>query len=77
MHVGAMCSLYNITTNQDAIIAFVKAMRDLSGNIRDSYDVYPDYAAPIVRQGSDGVRELVNARWGMPSSKKPHRTKRS
>lgn len=28
--------------------------------------VFPDYAAPIVRVGPDG-RELVTARWGMPS----------
>ena len=29
--------------------------------------IFPDYAAPIVRTGADGVRELVMARWGMPS----------
>jgi putative SOS response-associated peptidase YedK len=29
--------------------------------------VFPDYPAPIVRSASDG-RELVMARWGMPSS---------
>ena len=29
--------------------------------------IFPDYAAPIVRTGVDGVRELVVARWGMPS----------
>jgi putative SOS response-associated peptidase YedK len=30
--------------------------------------IFPDYVAPIVRTGADGVRELVKARWGMPSS---------
>jgi len=29
--------------------------------------VFPDYQAPIVRNGADG-RELATARWGMPSS---------
>jgi hypothetical protein len=29
--------------------------------------VFPDYKAPIVRNGAEG-RELVTARWGMPSS---------
>jgi putative SOS response-associated peptidase YedK len=29
--------------------------------------VFPDYPAPIVRNGADG-RELTMARWGMPSS---------
>jgi putative SOS response-associated peptidase YedK len=30
--------------------------------------IFPDYSAPIVRNGSEG-RELVMARWGMPSPK--------
>jgi putative SOS response-associated peptidase YedK len=30
--------------------------------------VFPDYSAPIVRNHPDG-RELVKARWGMPSPK--------
>jgi len=29
--------------------------------------VFPDQMAPIVRTGTDGERELVMARWGMPS----------
>jgi putative SOS response-associated peptidase YedK len=29
--------------------------------------IFPDYAAPIVRNAPDGVRELSTARWGMPS----------
>ena len=29
--------------------------------------VFPDYFAPVVRTGSDGVRELTMARWDMPS----------
>jgi putative SOS response-associated peptidase YedK len=28
--------------------------------------IFPDYSAPIVRDASEG-RELVMARWGMPS----------
>jgi len=31
--------------------------------------VFPDYNAPIVRNGAEG-RELATARWGMPSSSK-------
>ncbi len=31
--------------------------------------VFPDYQAPIVRNGAEG-RELATARWGMPSSSK-------
>lgn len=46
-------------------------MHDLSGNLEPSIDVYPDYLAPIARNGLDGVRELVRLRWGMPSSSQP------
>ena len=31
--------------------------------------VFPDQEAPIARTGADGERELVLARWGMPSPK--------
>ncbi len=64
-----MCNLYNVTTTQQAIIEWSRAMRDLSGNLEQSIDVYPDQPAPIVRNGLDGVRELVRVRWGLPSSK--------
>src|SRR5258708_4962443 len=37
------------------------------GNLAPMPGVYPDYKAPIVRNGAEG-RELVTARWGMPSS---------
>ena len=63
-----MCNLYNVTTNQEAIRAFVKAV-DRLGNMEPSFDVYPDRMAPIVRNGNDG-RELVSVRWGLPSSSK-------
>jgi hypothetical protein len=43
-------------------------MRDIVGNLPVQPGVFPDYAAPIVRNGADGVRELAPARWGMPSS---------
>jgi len=42
-------------------------MRDVVGNLPPLPGIFPDYPAPIVRTGSDGVRELVMARWGMPS----------
>ena len=64
----AMCNLYNVTTTQQAMIEWSRAMRDLSGNLEPTIDVYPDRLGPIVRNGHDGVRELVRARWGLPSS---------
>ena len=42
-------------------------MNDRSGNLPLLPGIFPDYAAPVVRTGADGARELVKARWGMPS----------
>jgi putative SOS response-associated peptidase YedK len=64
-----MCNLYNVTTTQQAIIEWSRALRDISGNLEPSIDVYPDQLAPIVRNGLDGKRELARVRWGLPSSK--------
>ena len=46
-----------------------RAMFDRNNNQPPMAGVYPDYAAPIVRTGADGAREMVDVRWGMPTSK--------
>ena len=61
-----MCNLYSITKGQQAIRELTGAMIDRAGNLPPLPGVFPDYAAPIVRHGPEG-RELVMARWGMPS----------
>ena len=45
-------------------------MRDNAGNLPPQPGIFPDFTAPVVRMGEDGVRELVTMRWGMPSSQK-------
>src|SRR3984957_10266641 len=62
-----MCNLYSLTKGQQAIRDLASAMRDLTGNLPVVPGIFPDYRAPIVRNASDGVRELAMARWGMPS----------
>jgi putative SOS response-associated peptidase YedK len=66
-----VCNLYSMTTNVEAIrrLFLVDASNDKSGNLPSQPGIYPDYPAPIVRNGSGG-RELAMARWGMPSSQK-------
>jgi putative SOS response-associated peptidase YedK len=49
-----------------AIRDFARAMRSDVGNLPPLPGVFPDYFAPIVRNATEG-RELVLARWGMPS----------
>lgn len=62
-----MCNLYNLTTSQEAIRQWTRTLRDVLGNLEPSIDVYPNLFAPVVRNASDGQRELASLRWGMPS----------
>lgn len=63
-----VCNLYSMTTAQEAMRRLFPKVRltDHIGNLPPLAEIYPDMAAPIVREGSDG-RELVMARWGMPT----------
>jgi Uncharacterized conserved protein len=61
-----MCNLFNLNMTQAEIRKLGHVIRDTI-NWPDATDIYPDYPAPIIRQGADGVRELVTARWGMPT----------
>lgn len=62
-----MCNLYSIRANQRDIFEYSESVHDRLGNLPPMPGVYPDYMAPIVRNGADGKREMVMARWGMPS----------
>jgi putative SOS response-associated peptidase YedK len=64
-----MCNLYSITTNQVAISALFRVVNRYVGNLAPMPGVFPDYKAPIVRNGAEG-RELATTRWGMLSSSK-------
>ena len=63
-----MCNLYSLTKGPQAIRDFARAMLGDVGNMPPLPGVFPDYSAPIVRNRPEG-RELVFARWGMPSPK--------
>ena len=54
-----MCNLYAVTKGQQAIREFTPAMRDTTGNLPSMPAVFPDYAAPVVRNLADGERELT------------------
>jgi hypothetical protein len=61
-----MCNLYAVTKGQQAIREFTRAMRDSTGNLPPMPAVFPDYAAPVVRNLATGERELTLMRWGFP-----------
>lgn len=64
-----MCNLYSLSKGQQAIIEAARVMRDRTGNMPPLPGIFPDYPAPIVRNHPEG-REMVMARWGMPSPKR-------
>ena len=61
-----MCNLYSIRQGPAAILDLARAMRNDVGNLEPG-DIYPNYAAPIVRADGNGERILAPALWGMPS----------
>jgi putative SOS response-associated peptidase YedK len=61
-----MCNLYSMTKTKDAMRQSGLAFEDRGINLPLLPGIYPDYAAPIIRNNA-GVRELAMARWGMPS----------
>jgi putative SOS response-associated peptidase YedK len=61
-----MCTLYSVTKGQQAIRQLTLAMSDTTGNLPSMPAVFPDYAAPVVRNDRDGGRELSLMRWGFP-----------
>lgn len=42
-------------------------MRDVIGNLEPSVDIYPNQLGPVVRNTSDGNRELAKLLWGLPT----------
>lgn len=61
-----MCNLYSMQRGQAEVLAFIEAI-DGVGNLPPLPGIFPDYPAPIVRHATGGGKELVMARWGMPS----------
>ncbi|CAN7347228.1 SOS response-associated peptidase [Mesorhizobium caraganae] len=62
-----MCNLYNITTTQEAVRQWTRTLRDISGNLEPSVDIYPNQPGPVVRNTPDGERELAKMLWGLPT----------
>jgi putative SOS response-associated peptidase YedK len=62
-----LCNLYSLTKGQQAIRELSRAMADRTGNMPPLPGIFPDYAAPIVRNQPGEGRELTMARCGMPS----------
>jgi len=62
---SAMCNLYSMTTTHQAMRQLFRL--ESGWNQLRLPGIFPDYQAPIVRRGAAGEREIVAARWGMPT----------
>lgn len=62
----AMCNLYSMTKNQDAIRRLFKVTRDDTGNLPSFPAIFPDHEAPVVIGGGNDGRTLTTMRWGFP-----------
>ncbi len=64
-----MCNLYSLTKGQAAIVALAKALRDHTGNLPPLPGIFPDYAAPIVRNAAP--TGCANSRWPAGACRRP------
>lgn len=72
-----MCNLYSQTRSQDAmrhvfseVLQDDEELIDTTGNLASMPGIFPDYSAPVIRQGPAGNWQLAMARWGMPTPAK-------
>jgi putative SOS response-associated peptidase YedK len=61
-----VCNLYSITTNQEAIIRLFRVLNNYIGNMPTFPAIFPDWEAPVVRNGAGNKREMMMMRWGFP-----------
>jgi hypothetical protein len=47
-----VCNLYSVTTNQEAIIRLFRVLNNYIGNMPTFPAVFPDWEAPVVRNGA-------------------------
>lgn len=62
-----MCNLYNLRRRGRNTATLDIAVIDRYGGNDPDLSVYRNRYAPIVRLDADGQREMVRARWGMPT----------
>lgn len=60
-----MCNLYRME-DKDWVAKWAQDAESLI-NLMPAYQMNPDQMGPIVRNTADGKKQLVHARWGLPS----------
>jgi putative SOS response-associated peptidase YedK len=61
-----MCTLYNVTTNAEAMRQLYKVTSPSLPNLPIFGDIYPNREGPVVRHDAEGRREIATMLWGFP-----------
>lgn len=59
-----MCNLYSLTPKRDAVAQFFRVSHNRAVTFEPVNAIFPRHVAPVVRQASDGEREIVTMSWG-------------
>jgi putative SOS response-associated peptidase YedK len=59
-----MCNLYSMTRSRTEVQLWFNLPDNRTGTFAPLDAIFPGYAAPVIRQASDGERELVMMNWG-------------
>jgi putative SOS response-associated peptidase YedK len=59
-----MCNLYAMTKKDDDLARFLRVSHNRRASFQPVNAIFPRHIAPVVRQSSDGERELVLMSWG-------------
>lgn len=62
-----MCNLYSHITPPDETRRLLRVVADRTGNQPALPAIFPDRIAPVVRADTQGMREMLPMRWGLPS----------
>ena len=59
-----MCNLYSLNKKRDAVARFFRVSHNRAAGFEPVTAIFPKHVAPVVRQASDGEREIVTMSWG-------------
>src|SRR5262245_22072667 len=59
-----MCNLYSLNKKRDAVARFFRVSHNRIVAFEPLSAIFPGHMAPVVRQNSDGDREIVTISWG-------------
>ena len=59
-----MCNLYSLNKKRDAVARYFRVSHNRAAAFEPVSAIFPKHVAPVVRQTSDGDREIVSMSWG-------------